>query len=197
MRIDPFDNFPVQLHHHAQHAMRGGMLWAEIDGVIGNFPITHGLRIIRRQIRVSGGNIDLIGFSHGLPFRLWLGRSARLGRSLCRSGLCSGSLWCCGLCHAGLACGFWLFCVSCGCSGGWRWSWLCRRWRRRRWWRGRDIFFITRQNIFRAFPWAHEIKAAEILRQGKRVRKRPAFPLRYTAAQHSRRAGNPCGRDGR
>jgi hypothetical protein len=34
MRIDPLDDFAVQLHHEAQHAVRGRMLRAEIDRVI-------------------------------------------------------------------------------------------------------------------------------------------------------------------
>ena len=34
MRIDPLDDLAVQLHDQAQHAMRGGMLRAEVDRVI-------------------------------------------------------------------------------------------------------------------------------------------------------------------
>ncbi len=36
MRIDPLDHFAVQLHHHAQHAVRRRVLGAEIDRVIGD-----------------------------------------------------------------------------------------------------------------------------------------------------------------
>ena len=41
MRIDAFDNLAVQLHHHPQHAVRRGMLRAEVDGEILDLEIAH------------------------------------------------------------------------------------------------------------------------------------------------------------
>jgi hypothetical protein len=36
MRIDPLDDFAVQLQHEAQHAVRGRVLRAEVDRVMGD-----------------------------------------------------------------------------------------------------------------------------------------------------------------
>ena len=43
MRIDALDHFAIQLHHHAQNAVRGRVLGAEIDRVIGDdFTVSSG-----------------------------------------------------------------------------------------------------------------------------------------------------------
>ena len=36
MRIDAFDDLSVEFHHHAQHAVRRGVLGPEVDSVIGD-----------------------------------------------------------------------------------------------------------------------------------------------------------------
>ena len=36
MWVNPFDNLAIKLHHHAQNAVGGRMLRAEIDRVIGD-----------------------------------------------------------------------------------------------------------------------------------------------------------------
>ena len=41
VRIDPLDHFPVELEHEAQHAMRGRVLRAEIDGEVAELVFGH------------------------------------------------------------------------------------------------------------------------------------------------------------
>ena len=45
MRIDPLDDLAVELHHHAQHAVRGGVLRAEVDRVVGDDLVAGGGRL--------------------------------------------------------------------------------------------------------------------------------------------------------
>ena len=59
VRIDPLDNLAVQLHDHAQHAVRRRMLGAEVDRVVGDDLIAGG----RRLLKLHG---------HALPLRLFI-----------------------------------------------------------------------------------------------------------------------------
>jgi hypothetical protein len=47
MRVDTLDDFAVQLHDHAQHAVRGRVLGTEVDGVVGDDLIAGGRRFFQ------------------------------------------------------------------------------------------------------------------------------------------------------
>src|SRR3546814_8094624 len=49
MWIDALDDFTVQLHHHAKHAMGSRMLRAKVDGVILNLDFVGNRGITLRQ----------------------------------------------------------------------------------------------------------------------------------------------------
>ena len=49
VRIDAFDHFAVQFQHHAQHAVRGRVLRAEVDRVIGDDIVAGGRRVFKLQ----------------------------------------------------------------------------------------------------------------------------------------------------
>jgi hypothetical protein len=44
VRIDPFDDFAVEFHHHAQHAVCRRVLGPEVDRVIGDDLVAGGGR---------------------------------------------------------------------------------------------------------------------------------------------------------
>ena len=46
MRIDALDHLAVELQHEAQHAMRGGMLRAEIDREVAEVLFGHGCDLL-------------------------------------------------------------------------------------------------------------------------------------------------------
>src|SRR4051812_30333877 len=60
MRIDPLDDLAVQLEHEPQHAVRGGVLGAEINRVIGDLRLGRagaGDLLVMRQ---GGGDLGHI-----------------------------------------------------------------------------------------------------------------------------------------
>ena len=47
MRIDPFDDLAVELHHHAQHAVRRRVLGPEVDRVVCDHLVAGGRRFFK------------------------------------------------------------------------------------------------------------------------------------------------------
>ena len=184
MRIEPLDDLAVELHHQPQHAVRGGMLRAEVDRVVLD------LDVARRRVGGVGPAFDLVEMIGHWFCRLPLaarrirrrGRSARSVRRRPWRGLpahvdaasaglgfarscrrrsrpCSRSSWAVGAgAFAALAAAS-AFLISSALQ------------RRRRALRpaGSARLLVAGQDIFGAFPRAHEVEVAEILRQLHRL----------------------------
>ena len=63
VRIDPLDDLAVELHHHAQHAVRRRVLRAEVDRVVGDDLVAGGRRLFESetahgvQFQMPGANV--------------------------------------------------------------------------------------------------------------------------------------------
>ena len=71
MRVDALDNLAVHLHDHAQHAVRGGMLRAEVERVVPDQSFGH-------QVCFPSGSVT-VAFSS--PASIWREPSHGLRKS--------------------------------------------------------------------------------------------------------------------
>ena len=117
MRVDPLDDFAVELEDQAQHAMRGGMLRAEIDRVFARLLRVAGADPGGADADVEGADVAHLASPPGLRLALGLCSLAWILQQLVRGlgavgfaslGLAVGS--------AGLPPPVWAGC---------RWSWAC------------------------------------------------------------------------
>ena len=196
MRIDPLDDLAVELHHQAQHAVRGRMLRAEIDRVVLDRR-TSPVRRARLDVGSSPQHLVRDESAHWFCPSPLVGTTSRLARACARlrRRTAASPAPVCAVLLGGLGrrrAAPWSRLRGVGLAD------LVGLQRRRRALAPRAArLLVARQDIFRAFPRAHEIERAEILRQLHRLVDDALLPLRNSAARHSRSAGSPCAADGR